>query len=433
MIPLSSRLRPDHIDQVIGQKHFLCKGSLFYNSVMNRTFDSAIFFGPSGTGKTTLARIIARSMDSDYHELNASNTGIKELKEILDRAKDSLFGLENKVTYLYIDEFHRWNKLQQDSLLQGLEEGIIKFIGATTQNPYYAINNAVLSRVRNIYEFKALSNQEIEILLGRGLAEINKTSAKKIYFGEKAAIALSDLSNGDGRVALDSLGYICENLGESNEITLELVGEALQKKIIFYEKDEDKYQFLSGLQKSIRGSNPDAAIHYLARLLEGSSDLMMIGRRLLVIASEDIGMAYPQAVSIVNACVQGCQIVGLPEGEILLAQAVILLSACPKSNSAYMALRKAQADLENINPGPLPQHLRDKNYKYPHDFGGYVEQSYLPDNMLGKDIKYYLATNNGSEVKFKNFLEGLKNRDAQKDGKKEHERDDKKDDKNNKG
>ena len=420
MIPLSTRMRPSRLEDFVGQEHFMYPGSLFYNSIKNKTFDSAIFFGPSGTGKTTLARIIAREMDGKFYEINASTTGTKELKELIERAQDSFYGLEKKTTYVYIDEFHRWNKLQQDSLLKALEEGVIKFIGSTTENPYFAVNNAIISRVRNIYEFRRLSADNLLTIVKRALTD------KEIGFGnldikydEEALKVLAQLANGDARVALDAVGFIVDNLGEGQTIDKKIVSEAMQRKIGFYDKGDDRYNLLSALQKSIRGSDPDAAIHYFARLIDGGADILMIGRRLLVMASEDVGMAYPSAISIVTACVQASQMVGLPEAAINLSQAVILLASAPKSNASYMAYNAAMEDLHRRQIDDVPPHLKDshysgaaklgfgQSYKYPHAYGGYVKQQYLPDNLYKEGVKYYKPTENGSEASFKKYLEGL--------------------------
>lgn len=420
VIPLSTRMRPSRLEDFVGQEHFMYPGSLFYNSIKNKTFDSAIFFGPSGTGKTTLARIIAREMDGKFYEINASTTGTKELKELIERAQDSFYGLEKKTTYVYIDEFHRWNKLQQDSLLKALEEGVIKFIGSTTENPYFAVNNAIISRVRNIYEFRRLSADNLLTIVKRALTD------KEIGFGnldikydEEALKVLAQLANGDARVALDAVGFIVDNLVEGQTIDKKIVSEAMQRKIGFYDKGDDRYNLLSALQKSIRGSDPDAAIHYFARLIDGGADILMIGRRLLVMASEDVGMAYPSAISIVTACVQASQMVGLPEAAINLSQAVILLASAPKSNASYMAYNAAMEDLHSRQIDDVPPHLKDshysgaaklgfgQSYKYPHAYGGYVKQQYLPDNLYKEGVKYYKPTENGSEASFKKYLEGL--------------------------
>lgn len=420
MIPLSTKMRPTTLEEVVGQEHFMYKGSLLYNSIKKKTFDSAIFFGPSGTGKTTLARLIAREMDADFYELNASTTGTKELKEILDKAKVKFFGLQKETTYVYIDEFHRWNKLQQDSLLKALEDGTIKFIGSTTENPYFAINNAILSRVRNIYEFKRLSTNDIISILKRTISDKDKgLGGLNIDYEENAISALADLSSGDARIALDTLGFLVDNINLGDKITISLVGEAMQRQTTFYDRREDKYNLLSALQKSIRGSDPDAAVHYLARLIDGGADIQMIGRRLMVIASEDIGMAYPSAISIVTSCVQASLMIGFPEAEINLGHAVVLMASCPKSNSAAEAIWKAKNDLQHKKIDDVPAHLADnhyngatdrghgKGYKYPHGYGGYVKQQYLPDNLYHEGTKYYNPTGNGSEAQFKKFLEGL--------------------------
>ena len=420
MIPLSTRMRPQNLDDFVGQNHFMYKGSLLYNAIKNKTFDSAIFFGPSGTGKTTLARIIAGEMDGNFFEINASVTGTKELKELLEKAKQNFFGIEKRTSYVYIDEFHRWNKLQQDSLLKALEEGVIKFIGSTTENPYFAVNNAIISRVRNIYEFKRLDAKDIEKLIIRAICDEDDGFGKlKIKYDSEATEILANLANGDARVALDTLGFIIDNLNINQKITKETVAEAMQRKIGFYDKGDDRYNLLSALQKSIRGSDPDAAIHYYARLIDGGADIQMIGRRLIVIASEDIGMAYPTAITIVTACVQGAMLVGMPEAAINLSEAVILLASAPKSNSAITAFNRAMEDLKTKKINDIPLHLKDNHYsgakdlgfgqgyKYPHAFGGYIKQQYLPDNLYKDGTKYYVPTSNGSEASFKKFLEGL--------------------------
>ena len=368
-----------------------------------------------------LFRSIAGEMDANFYELNASTAGIKELKEILERAKVKFFGLQKETSYLYVDEFHRWNKLQQDSLLKALEEGVIRFIGSTTENPYFAVNNAVLSRVSSVYEFRRLSKENIYGLLCKALEDTEKGLGKRRLVWEETALeALADLSGGDARVALDTLGFIADNLNEGQILDLKIVGEAMQRQTAFYDRREDKFNLLSALQKSIRGSDPDASIHYLARLIDGGADVQMIGRRLLVIASEDIGLAYPQAISIVQACVQAALMVGFPEARINLSEAVLLLSSCPKTNTAIMAIDGALNDLHKKNIDDVPLHLKDSHYsgaakrgigldyKYPHAYGGYVEQQYLPDNLYKAGVRYYEPTANGKEAAFKNYLESLK-------------------------
>ena len=421
MIPLATRMRPLSLEEFVGQEHFLYKGSLLYNSIKNKTFENAIFFGPSGTGKTTLARIIAREMDADFVEMNAAVTGIKELKEVIESSKTKFFGLQKEKTYVYVDEFHRWNKLQQDTLLKALEEGVINFIGSTTENPYFAVNNAVLSRVRSIYEFKSLKASDIYTLLIRTLNDQERGFGKlNIKYDDEAIMTMAKMSGGDARVALDTLGFMVDNMDEDKGIDDRLVEEAMQRKTYFYHKEEDKYDLLSALQKSVRGSDPDAAVHYLARLIKGGADIQTIGRRLLVMASEDVGMAYPQAITIVNSCVQAALTVGYPEAQINLAQATVTLAASPKSNRSYMALLKAQHDLDTIETGDMPAYLKDSHYKgaakrghgigykYPHDYGGYVKQQYLPDELVKKGTSYYEPTSNGNEASFKRYLEEIK-------------------------
>lgn len=423
MIPLSTRMRPERLEDFVGQEHFMYPGSLFYNSIKNKTFDSAIFFGPSGTGKTTLARIIAKEMDGEFYEINASTTGTKELKQLIEECHDRFYGIENKTTYVYIDEFHRWNKLQQDSLLKALEDGVIRFIGSTTENPYFAVNNAIISRVRNIYEFKRLSPENIESIIKRTLEDNEKGFGNlNIAYDEDAVRILAELSNGDARVALDATGFIVDNLNEGQKITKEIVSEAMQRKIGFYDKGDDRYNLLSALQKSIRGSDPDAAIHYFARLMDGGADIQTVGRRLMVMASEDIGMAYPSAISIVTSCVQAALMVGMPEAVINLSEAVILLASSPKSNRSNEAYNAAIRDLHTRQIDDIPKHLKDthyggakkqgygQNYKYPHAYGGYVEQQYLPDNLYKEGVRYYEPTSNGTEASFKKYLEEIRSK-----------------------
>ncbi len=419
MIPLSTSMRPSKLEDFKGQRKFLYPGSLLYNSIKNGNFEAAIFYGPPGTGKTTLARIIANEMNAVFKELNATVDGTKELKEVIDDARFRFFGLQHETTYLYVDEFHRWNKLQQDSLLKALEEGVIRFIGSTTENPYFSINNAVLSRVRVLYEFHRHESEDLIYLLHRAISDNEHGLGKyDLKYDESALKLIAELSNGDARVALDTLGFIADNMEDGGFIDSGLVSEALQTRVGFFDRGDDKYDLLSALQKSVRGSDPDAAIHYLARLIEGGADIQMIGRRLLVMASEDVGMAYPMGISIVTACVQAANMTGLPEARINLAHAVLLLAASPKSNSVITAIDKAADDIKKRKIDDVPFHLKDAHYSgakkrgvvgylYPHDFGGYVEQQYLPDNLYNENIKYYNPSDNGREAAFRKYLQEL--------------------------
>ncbi len=425
MTPLSTRMRPQKLADFYGQKHFLSLGSLLYNSIKNKTFESAIFFGPSGTGKTTLARIIVNELGAQFYELNASVCGIKELKTVLEEARIKTQGLEKATVYLYVDEFHRWNKLQQDSLLQAIEEGIVRFIGSTTENPYFSINNAILSRVRAIYEFKRLENEDIVAILEHALVDKERGLGKlNLKWDDDALRMIADRSNGDARIALDTLGFVADNM-QGDELTLKLVGEAMQRQTTFYDRSEDKYNLLSALQKSLRGSDPDAGLHYLARLIEADADVLTIGRRLMVIASEDVGMAYPNAISIVTSCVQASQMVGFPEARIMLAEAVVLLASCPKSNSVICGIDDALSDVRTKKIDNVPANLMDTHYsgaaklgrgldyKYPHMYpDAWVDQQYLPDNLVG--TKYYIPNERGQEAAFKSYLDSLNKKKKKK-------------------
>lgn len=420
MIPLSTRMRPSSLEDFQGQEHFFYPGSLLYNAIRSKTFDSAIFYGPPGTGKTTLARLIAREMDADFYEINASVSGTKELKEIIKECQGSFFGLTQKASYVYVDEFHRWNKSQQDSLLRWLEEGVIRFIGSTTENPYFSINNAVLSRVRSLYEFHPLNEKDILAILKRALADEKRGLGRRnVPYEEEALKMIADCCNGDARIALDTLGFIADNLPEKGSIDLRMAKEAMQTQTMFYDKSEDKYNLLSALQKSVRGSDPDAALHYLARLIAAGADIQMIGRRLTVMASEDVGMAYPMAITIVTSCVQAALMTGFPEAELSLAQAVILLASSPKSNSVIRGIQEAMEDVKKKRISDVPAHLKDAHYKkasqqgrglgykYPHHYGGFVMQQYLPDELYHSGVQYYHPTENGREGSFKQYLEYL--------------------------
>lgn len=394
MVPFSTYVRPERLEDFIGQEHFLKRNALVYNAIKEGRFESAVFYGPSGTGKTTLARIIAKMQDDSFIQINAADVGISELKKILAEAKDRFYGIISKSTYLYVDEIHRWNKSQQDSLLSALEEGYIKVIASTTENPFFEINNQILSRIRNIYEFKPLANDDIVKLLKRGV-DIFAGDDRVIDYDEDALMLIAEKSNGDARIALDTLGFILNSLKGEDRITEEKVYEITHdRQYMKFNKLDDKYNVFSALHKSMRGSDPDAAVHYLARLLQGGEDVKVIGRRLLVAASEDVGLAYPQAIGIVRSCVEAAHMLGMPEARIPLSQAVVLISLAPKSRSTYNAINSAIEEIKTGRIDDVPDHIR--NFHNNNDANRPVDQ-FLPDNLYKKGVRYYVPSDNGLE------------------------------------
>lgn len=394
MVPFSTYVRPERLEDFIGQEHFLKRNALVYNAIKEGRFESAVFYGPSGTGKTTLARIIAKMQDDSFIQINAADVGISELKKILAEAKDRFYGIISKSTYLYVDEIHRWNKSQQDSLLSALEEGYIKVIASTTENPFFEINNQILSRIRNIYEFKSLANDDIVKLLKRGV-DIFAGDDRVIDYDEDALMLIAEKSNGDARIALDTLGFILNSLKGEDRITEEKVYEITHdRQYMKFNKLDDKYNVFSALHKSMRGSDPDAAVHYLARLLQGREDVKVIGRRLLVAASEDVGLAYPQVIGIVRSCVEAAHMLGMPEARIPLSQAVVLISLAPKSRSTYNAINSAIEEIKTGRIDDVPDHIR--NFHNNNDANRPADQ-FLPDNLYKKGVRYYVPSDNGLE------------------------------------
>lgn len=422
--PLADRLRPQNIDDVVGQKHLLSEGKLLRKIIENNQIPNMIFYGPSGVGKTTVANIIASRTGKTLHRLNATNASVADIKDIV-ATLDSFLATDGVL--LYLDEIQHFNKKQQQSLLEYMENGKITLIASTTENPYFYVYNAVLSR-SVVFEFKNIEPQDVEKALYRAVKELEKTDYEgyEIQISTDAIKHMAHASNGDVRKALNSLEVACMSslCADSKEIvvTLETAEDATQKRAMRYDKDGDShYDILSAFQKSIRGSDPDAAVHYLARLV-AAEDMQSICRRLLVIASEDVGLAYPQAISVVKSCVDAALQLGFPEARIPLAEAVILLATAPKSNSAICAIDDALQDLEKNDSGDIPLHLKDSHYggakklgrgeeyKYPHAFpNNYVYQQYLPDNI--KDKKYYEYGNNKSELSAKQYWEKIKNRE----------------------
>ncbi len=420
--PLAYRMRPETLEDFVGQEHIVGKGTLLHRAIQADQLGSLIFYGPPGTGKTTLARIIAGTTKANFSQLNAVTAGKKDIENVIAQARTSM-GMNGSRTILFIDEIHRFNKAQQDALLPAVEEGVVILIGATTENPYFEVNNALLSRSR-IFQLQPLQKQHIVKLIRRAMTDKEKGLGKMdAQITDEAVDFLAELSGGDARTALNAveLGVLTTPMNAEGKIVLDLetAQQCIQKKAFRYDKDGDAhYDVLSAFQKSIRGSDPDAAIHYLARLIEGG-DLKSICRRLLVIASEDIGLAYPSAITIVKSCVDAALQVGFPECSLNLAQAVLVLATAPKSNSAGNAIFKALEDIRTKEVGQIPPHLRDAHYSgsaklghgvdylYPHDYPNhYVPQQYLPDELVG--THYYEPCDNKTERAIRDYLGRLK-------------------------
>ena len=422
--PLADRIRPSSLDEVVGQKHLIGEGKLLRRIIENNEVPNMIFYGPSGVGKTTIANIIASKTGKTLEKLNATTASVSDIKRIVDQL--DTFLAPNGVL-LYLDEIQHFNKKQQQSLLEYMENGKITLIASTTENPYFYIYNAVLSR-SIVFEFKPLSAEDIEQAVLRGI-EILKNDVYSSYSVEienNVIKHIANTANGDVRKALNAVEALFLAVHPDKDgvmrIPMSLAEQAVQKKALRYDKDGDShYDILSAFQKSVRGSDPDAAIHYLARLI-AADDLQSICRRVLVMASEDIGLAYPQAAAIVNACVNSALQLGLPEARIPLAEAVILLATAPKSNSAICAIDEALEDIKNTDTGDIPLHLKDSHYggakklghgteyKYPHSYPNhYTEQQYLPDNI--KDKVYYRFGENKTEAAAREYWKRIKGSD----------------------
>lgn len=420
--PLAYRMRPETLEDYVGQSDIVGTNTLLYRAIKADKLGSVIFYGPPGTGKTTLARIIANTTKAQFRQLNAVTAGKKDIEAVIKEARD-VIGLDGSKTILFIDEIHRFNKAQQDALLPAVEEGTVILIGATTENPYFEVNQALLSRSR-IFQLKPLGKEDIKRLIYRAIEDpVKGMGYLKGSITEQAADFLAEIADGDARAALNAieLGMLTTEPGEDGTIILDIKAaeQCIQRKAFRYDKDGDAhYDVLSAFQKSIRGSDPDAAIHYLARLVEGG-DLKSICRRLLVIASEDIGLAYPQGISIVKSCVDAALQVGFPEARINLAQAVLVLATAPKSNSAVCAIDAALEDLRKKELGTIPAHLRDSHYSgaaklghgvdyiYPHDYPyHFVHQQYMPDALEG--AVYYEPGENKNERAIRKYMEDIR-------------------------
>lgn len=421
--PLASRLRPVTLEEVVGQQHIIGKDKLLYRAIKADKLSSIIFYGPPGTGKTTLAKVIANTTKAEFLSINATAAGKKDMEEVVEKAKQSQ-GMYGKKTILFIDEIHRFNKGQQDYLLPFVEDGTIILIGATTENPYFEVNGALLSR-SIIFELKALEKEDIRILLRRAVTDEEKgMGAYHAVIEEDALEFLADISNGDARAALTAveLGVLTTERSQDGiiHITLETAQECIQKRAVRYDKSGDNhYDTISAFIKSIRGSDPDAAVYYLAKMLYAGEDIKFIARRMMISAAEDVGNADPNALTVAVSAAQAVERIGMPEARIILAEAATYLASAPKSNASYLAVDRAMQAVKETANATVPVHLQDSHYKgsaklghgegylYAHDYPNhYVEQQYLPDAL--KDQVFYQPTEIGYEKKIKEHLEFIK-------------------------
>lgn len=415
-IPLAERMRPTTLDQYIGQTHLVGPEGVLRKFVTSRNLSSFILWGPPGVGKTTLAQIMARSLERKFFTLSAINAGVKEVREILEKARSSRF-FDSAPPVLFIDEIHRFNKAQQDSLLGAVEQGVVTLIGATTENPSFEIIRPLLSRCQ-VYILKPLAEDDLLKLLDRAITEDRQLKELDINVEETGA--LLSFSGGDARKLLNIVDMICGTAGDEqvviNDVT---VRASLQQNIARYDKNgEEHYDVISAFIKSVRGSDPNAAVYYLARMLSGGEEPRFIARRLCILASEDIGLANPNALLLAEACFNTVHNIGMPEARITLAQTTIYLATSPKSNSAYMAINKAMAQVEKEGYRPVPLHLRNAptplmekagygtGYKYAHDFPGhFVDLEFMPEGLIGK--KFWEPAENAAEEKLKARMDDL--------------------------
>lgn len=407
--PLAERLRPQSIDEYIGQTHLVGPNGVFRKFLETGNVPSFILWGPPGVGKTTLAKLVATHLKRPFYTLSAVTSGVKEVREVIESArKQSLFN--QAAAFLFIDEIHRFNKSQQDSLLGAVEQGIVTLIGATTENPSFEVISPLLSRCQ-VYILKSMNDKELDTLLNRAITSEEGLHARNVEVKEREA--LFRFSGGDARKLLNILDIIAGATDGDIVITDDYVTECLQQNIALYDKSgEQHYDVISAFIKSVRGSDPNAAIYYLARMLAGGEEPRFIARRLVILASEDIGLANPNALLLANACFDTVHKIGMPEARITLAETTIYLATSPKSNSAYMAINEALAFVQHDTTNrPVPLHLRNaptklmsdagygKDYKYAHDFeGGFVEQEFMPETLSGKQF-YHPNLQNQTEVK----------------------------------
>lgn len=420
--PLAARLRPRTLDEVVGQQHIIGKDKLLYRAIKADKLSSVIFYGPPGTGKTTLAKVIANTTSAEFTQINATVAGKKEMEEVVNKAKE-LKGMYQKRTILFIDEIHRFNKGQQDYLLPFVEDGTIILIGATTENPYFEVNGALLSR-SSVFELRPLSQEEVETLILRAVQDEKKgMGSYHAVIEEDALHFLADLAGGDARSALNAveLGILTTPRSEDGmiHITLEVASECIQKRVVRYDKTGDNhYDTISAFIKSMRGSDPDAAVYYLAKMLYAGEDIKFIARRIMICASEDVGNADPMALNVAVSAAQAVERIGMPEAQIILSQAVLYVATAPKSNSACNAVFAAMDNVKKYKT-TVPVHLQDAHYrgsaklghgigyKYAHDYPNhYVKQQYLPDEI--KDAVFYEASDNGYEQTIKAHMKRIK-------------------------
>ena len=420
--PLASRLRPTTLDEVVGQQHIIGKDKLLYRAIKADKLSSVIFYGPPGTGKTTLAKAIANTTSAEFTQINATVAGKKDMEEVVNKAKE-LKGMYQKRTILFIDEIHRFNKGQQDYLLPFVEDGTIILIGATTENPYFEVNGALLSR-SSVFELRPLSQEEVETLILRAVQDEKKgMGSYHAVIEEDALHFLADLAGGDARSALNAveLGILTTPRSEDGmiHITLDVASECIQKRVVRYDKTGDNhYDTISAFIKSMRGSDPDAAVYYLAKMLYAGEDIKFIARRIMICASEDVGNADPMALNVAVSAAQAVERIGMPEAQIILSQAVLYVATAPKSNSACNAVFAAMDNVKKYKT-TVPVHLQDAHYKgsaklghgigykYAHDYPNhYVKQQYLPDEI--KDAVFYEASDNGYEQTIKAHMKRIK-------------------------
>lgn len=421
--PLASRLRPQTLDEVVGQQHIIGKDKLLYRAIKADKISSIIFYGPPGTGKTTLAKVIANTTSAEFVQLNATIAGKKDMEDVTAKAKET-YGMYGKRTILFVDEIHRFNKSQQDYLLPFVEDGTIILIGATTENPYFEVNGALISRSR-IFELKPLSTEDVKSLLKRALEDKERgLGAYNACIDEDALEFLSDISSGDARAALNAieLGVMTTDRSEDGliHITLDVASECIQRRVVKYDKNGDNhYDTVSAFIKSMRGSDPDAAVFYLAKMLNAGESVTFIARRIMICASEDVGNADPMALVVATSAAQAVERIGMPESQIILSHAAIYVACAPKSNAACEAIFDAARAVEESGNVTIPVHLQDahykgaaklghgEGYKYSHAYPKhYVKQQYLPYELSGRE--FYKPSDNGYEKKIQEHMKWLK-------------------------